>query len=112
LLVVTILRLWRRLSLVELLLLLLLLLWRRMLLVAVWWLRRRLALWITTTVIRLRWVIIALRLLVVLRLRRTTVTARIVAWISRHDRAVLAVENFGGLKVSRLQDYGLEDVED
>jgi hypothetical protein len=49
---------------------------------------------------------------VVLRLRRTTVTARIVAWISRHDRAVLAVENFGGLKVSRLQDYGLEDVED
>lgn len=107
LLVVTILRLGRRLPLVELLLL-----WRRMLLVAVWRLRRRLALRIATTVIRLRWVIIALRLLVVLGLRLTTVTVRIVAWISRHDGVVLAVEEVGGVKDSRFQDYELEDVED
>lgn len=90
LLVLTILRLLRRLSLVELLLL-----WRSVLLVAVWRLRRRLALRIATTVTRLRWVIIALRLLVVLGLRRTTETAGIVAWVLRHDRTAVAVEEVG-----------------
>jgi hypothetical protein len=38
---------------------------------------------------------------VVLGLRRTTVTAGIVAWILRHDRAVLVVEEVGEADKSR-----------
>jgi hypothetical protein len=88
-LVVTVLRLLRRSSLVVLLL------GRSIVLVAIGRLRRGLALRVATTVRRLRWVIIALRLLMVLGLRRA-VAARIVTRISRHDRAVVAVKRSGG----------------
>jgi hypothetical protein len=75
-LVVAVLRLLRRSSLVVLLLR------GGIVLVAIWRLRRGLALRVATTVRRLRWVIIALRLLLMVLGLRRAVAARIVTRIS------------------------------